>query len=540
MTRQIFGIALLLMFFSLSNTTATAQGQTQKSKGHYQAGLDFFGTWGNGTIPHTNPALNGLYAADGWVSGTSNGKAVKMKGLLNAAVLKVDWTTLVGEPIENYQFVWKSSGQYDIQYTNSKGQPKLQTITRSQLQKYPDLLKRFDNLAPSNIDFVIEWRIGDQSDADREAYLKKYGLMSSIGSSHPHVKAGFKTTVKGAHLLFDPAGKQPYNVPYSPAGGWAEFLGLPKEYDKTKLTHIKDYFKMSYGQIITNFKAIKVEWNWGELTAIAEKFESYEKGETEPTPKEQIEKENQKAVAAYAKNDEWAEAYEKENEELIVFSEFKINNQTRHSEQFSGAKNKKGDWVIPMQPGYVFNLSKEYGLMILSIAYNGALKRNGTIIIYNTKGKELKRIENCNDFHLVNNLAIIKMPFVLYHLTNPYEDQFYVINILMDKTVFSTKEIDNNFKFNSFSELNVFYRDSIGSVMHYYCSKSNYINANPKKIIGDFYNEQILNGRNAINTDINKKYKCIVTFKNNSYKLVEYYYGITQDDEWEFIKKIDY
>src|SRR5690606_37596531 len=203
------------IFCLLGLSNLIAQGTMHKQNGHFTAHLDFFNNHPfkdtKGRIPHPLPlTTNGLKnTSEVWYEE----KGVKVKGLIQSAALQVDWWLLFGEPTEQYEFQWVSSGYYDIVFTDVKGKAVNTRISKDKLAKYPDLLKRFNNLAPTALDFEISWRIGSQTDADREAFKQRYKLLGSIGSSMPHVNTNFKTTVKNSGLLFEPSGIKPFAVP---------------------------------------------------------------------------------------------------------------------------------------------------------------------------------------------------------------------------------------------------------------------------------------------------------------------------------------
>lgn len=301
-----------------------AQGTMHKQHGHFTAHLDFFNNHPfkdtKGRIPHPLPlTTNGLKnTSEVWYEE----KGVKVKGLIQSAAMQVDWWLLFGEPTEQYEFQWVSSGYYDIVFTDKKGKAVNARISKDKLAKYPDLLKRFNNLAPTALDFEINWRIGSQTDADREAFKQRYKLLGSIGSSMPHLNSSFKTTVKNSGLLFEPSGIKPFAVPGIGGGKGRDFLGLAANYDETKLSQIFAYWKISTGQVIQNFSATKNDWPVDEMKAIAEKYLAYENGEEDPTPKEQIAKadEKNKSTQAYGKDDFWGDAMEEESN-IEIFNE---------------------------------------------------------------------------------------------------------------------------------------------------------------------------------------------------------------------------
>lgn len=359
--KSILTLVPLIVVLSLGN--AYGQGTMYKKSGHFIGLLDFFNNHpfkdASGRIPHPLPASNGLSnTADKWYEENN----IRVKGLLQSAALQVDWWTLLGELTENYEFQWVSSGAYEIAFTDPAGKPVGATISKSQLEKYPDLLKRFNALAPTSIDFEIKWQIGDQTDADREAFKKKYKLMGSIGSQMPHVKTNFTTVVKGDGLLFEPSGVKPFSAPAIRQGKGQAFLGLPSNYDPKKLSEIFAYFNISTGHSIQTFRVIKINWPVNEMKAIAERFMRYESGEREPTPKEQIAKADaaNKNMTSYSKTDFWADAFEEEkvNVELI-----RIDVENRWKRVKGMLKLKIGnkivdDILLENSAGPIFNYEK--------------------------------------------------------------------------------------------------------------------------------------------------------------------------------------
>lgn len=374
---KTFKLILILLLFTTSKLSA--QNSMIKKNGHFIAQLDFFNNHPfkdtKGRIPHSLPlTTNGLKnTSEVWYEE----KGVKVKGLVQSAALQVDWWLLFGEPTEQYEFQWVSSGYYDIVFTDKKGKVLDTRISKDNLAKYPDLLKRFNNLAPTALDFEISWRIGSQTDADREAFKQRYKLLGSIGSSMPHVNTNFKTTVKNSGLLFEPSGIKPFAVPGIGGGKGRDYLGLPANYDETKLSQIFAYWKISTGQVIQNFSATKNDWPIDEMKAIAEKYLAYENGDDGPTPKEQIAlaDEKNKNVQSYAKNDFWGDAVKEENGTLSEFSE---NNKR-------GLRNDKGRIIIP---------AKYYNIKYSSeIKYNIIALSENSITIFNRRGKELYNIK---------------------------------------------------------------------------------------------------------------------------------------------------
>lgn len=257
-----------------------------KEGGHHLAALDFLNTYQGvkGRITHVSPSVSGVSnTADKWYE--SNG--VMVRGLVSGAILVVDWWLLLGEPVENYTFKWKSSGRYEVSYTDEEGRPVMMMIDRNSLLKYPDLVKRFDALRPLDVKFSIQWRIGGHTDQHREKFRKQYRIMGDIGSAMPHVKSEFNTTVNNG-LLFEPSGVEPLSVPSIRPGKGREFFGLKSDYSEARLREILAYWDISKGHVINGFSITSMRWPTGEMKEIARKFMKYERGEVTKSPMDSV------------------------------------------------------------------------------------------------------------------------------------------------------------------------------------------------------------------------------------------------------------
>ena len=373
---KIFSI-LIFSLFSLNQIAA--QGTMHKQNGHFTAQLDFFGNYlvqnSAGHIKGSSLDYgNGLTNTDQkWYTE----KSVKAKGLVQSAILQVDWWALFGEPTEQYQFVWQSSGYYDITYTDSKNKPVSIRISKENLGKYPDLLKRFDNLAPTDMAFEIKWKMGNPNENDIKKIEEKYTLdanfYSGLGSNNLNTNRLYKTDVKNGSLLFEPTGATPFATPSIRPGKGEEFLGIEKgQFNDANIKRILYWWQFCQTHTIDGFKAVKQNWPIDEMKAIAEKYLAYENGEEEPTPKEQIAKaeEKNKKTTAYAKNDFWSDAVEEENFKLTVFNE---NGKT-------GFKNEKGKIIIPAEWSYFTENDKYIATINWSPKKTHLYSKNGKLI----------------------------------------------------------------------------------------------------------------------------------------------------------------
>jgi hypothetical protein len=284
-----------------------AQGNTTLVEGHHLAGINV--TSGkSGTIPLKYtvfiPGVGHHNSIPGHNASYNEGDAV-IDGIMSEAALAIDWWVLFGEPAEQYLFTWKARDYYQIVLPDSGGGTRVHPINKSMLNKYPDLLVRFEALKPTEIEFEIEWTLGDT-----DFY---YATERTFGSTYG-TRNKFKTKVLSSNILIETSGKTPFSVPGIRQGKGEEFLGLDKDFPKDKLKLIMQQFATSKSHNILDVKVTKIKWPVGEMKAIAELYEKYEKGEVDPSPIQEIAKaeEQNKNLSTYNNNDFWGEAFEEE------------------------------------------------------------------------------------------------------------------------------------------------------------------------------------------------------------------------------------
>ncbi len=285
-----------------------AKGNIHKNKSHYAGRLEFFqrGDLGGNRVG-LPPGAHNPFTPEAWLD-ERNG--ISARGLVGEATLMIDWWSLLGDPVSYDRFFWKTSGWYEVRYTEKKtGQAVTKIISRDKLAPYPDLLKRFDAIAPHAMDFEVDFTLGSLSDKDYREFRKKYSLFETIGVSMPYLNSTFTHKIGNVSLLFDRSGKVPYQAPESPVGGWTEFLGLPKNYDKEKLGMIFTYLKLAGSLHIKSFRVTRMEWPLGELQSIAERFDKYEREEDEESFTDALKNIEEQAskVEEYKEKDYWSE-----------------------------------------------------------------------------------------------------------------------------------------------------------------------------------------------------------------------------------------
>lgn len=312
------------IFCLLGLNKLIAQGTMHKQNGHFIAQLDFFGNY---PVKNTAGHIKGgsLDYGNGFTNTDQKKyteKGITVYGLVKSAVLKVDWWALFGEPTEQYQFEWVSSGYYDISFTDSKGKLITTKINKQDLTKYPDLLKRFDYLAPTEMAFEIKWKMGKPTEADIKKVEDKYTLdanfYSGLGLNYLNANRLYRTDVKNSSLLFESTGITPFSTPSIRSR--EEFLGISKgDHTDTDIKRILSWWQFCQTHTIDGFKVVKQDWPIDEMKAIAEKYLAYENGGEEPTPKEQIAKAEQKNknTQAYGKDDFWGDAVSVENKFIV-------------------------------------------------------------------------------------------------------------------------------------------------------------------------------------------------------------------------------
>lgn len=143
-------------------------------------------------------------------------------------------------------------------------------VSRTALQRYPDLLRWFDNIAPSNVDLEITFGTGELTDSDYQAFRRKYNIMSSLGSSGYNVE--FKRAVPGSSWLFERSNRDvPFIVPET--SGWAQFTGMP-ESDRQKRTI--ELFRLGRTVGISSFRITSITWPVDGMIEIAKRLDQYE------------------------------------------------------------------------------------------------------------------------------------------------------------------------------------------------------------------------------------------------------------------------
>lgn len=128
-------------------------------------------------------------------------------GLISDIEVRFVWSGIFDQPTEYYQFIWNRSGS--ISYAGA-------TFLRDRLKKYPDLLRRFDDLRPGNIELSVDVVFGEGINLDcAQGYQSNVGCITSFS----------KTLTQTPHLMVAASGQVGDNItPTSPADNWLGFF----------------------------------------------------------------------------------------------------------------------------------------------------------------------------------------------------------------------------------------------------------------------------------------------------------------------------
>ncbi|MFT4661038.1 MAG: hypothetical protein ACI8XB_001309 [Patiriisocius sp.] len=301
------------------------------------------------------------------------------KGLMDNFTLGIQWWEFLGEPMEYYSFKWEATQVIQIDFGTF--------LKRSDLDKYPDLLKRFDNIRPSHLEL---------------------GLSASqdLNSSYRNIKYNLEDW----QILYTKAGVQSKNLSPGSPETWNEFWkwdsDMQKNYnietEKFKTLSEEEQKKITR-ELRTKFRQCTslnvsvyiedIKWPKSEINGIYEAYLQYEKGEKEPSPLEEV-KEAEKEIAketTYTKDDFWGEVADVGEPELELFDI--VDESGRYLKNGLREKNSKKVLIEPVKAlSNIGDLRKDFEEVRLY--GRGAGANYGTV----ERTKERVRLDGNNDF----------------------------------------------------------------------------------------------------------------------------------------------
>ena len=202
-----------------------------------------------------------------------NGDALDRSGRIGEIQLSYALWTVAGEPAEDYKMRWQRWDGPVRDEFKLVGTYKGTAVTIRSLAKYPDLKKRFEQCAPTDIQF------------HGTLYFDPTAM-----SDYPGAPGSATITFKPD--VVEAAGKpQDFSAPGS--RDWADFFTLnslalylsgwdavmPERAYHAKVN--KETFTKAKRVILTDLEIVKVEWNEAEFSNIAEEYLQREKQEKE-------------------------------------------------------------------------------------------------------------------------------------------------------------------------------------------------------------------------------------------------------------------
>ena len=257
-----------------------------------------------------------------------NGGNVQMRGMMGDAVLFLEWWAKSSSPAERYKFDWTSSGYFELYNLSDNPTTRIKRINRADLTKYPNLLKRFDDITPIDIQFEFSFHTGGIPDQAYADFRKRYKIMEDLGSAGYAVS--YNRKLDGDFILYKPSRrKQDWINPGPIPGGWDTFLNMPDKYEDKK-SRLIELFKLGDDLVISSFKISSIKWRMSDFEYIARKFNDYETGKDKPTAFDEVADGEKKNKAG---DESW-------DETDLVDSETEIFRDEQNSKY--GIRSKKG------------------------------------------------------------------------------------------------------------------------------------------------------------------------------------------------------
>lgn len=333
------------------------------------------------------------------------------KGIMDNFTLGIQWWEFLGEPMEYYSFKWEATQVIQIDFGTF--------LKRSDLDKYPDLLKRFDNIRPSHLEL---------------------GLSASqdLNSSYRNIKYNLEDW----QILYAKAGVQSKNLSPGSPETWNEFWkwdwDMQKHFniatDKFKALSIEERKKIT-SELRNKFRQCNslnvsvyikdIKWPKSEINGIYEAYLQYEKGEKKPSPLEEV-AEAEKEIAnetTYTKDDFWGEVADVEEPEVEIFE----------SGDYFGLRYKSNNKIIVSADKYykLYKIGDYYSAKTLPWHYIKDLRGIG-------RGNSVKPIDaedvekSLNRNLLLNKRGEVVISEKFYNISYNSEQVEYTLTLYKD------------------------------------------------------------------------------------------------------------
>ncbi len=206
-------------------------------------------------------------------------------GLVKEIHLNIELWTLLGEPVEMYLFRWIRG--------NSVTASDYTVLSEASLSKYPDLLKRFQNLKPRNVEirYYVSTELKPEyvgtKDLDvcgekfiNNLQITKNATWGSNGGATGHRDINWRV-----HLFTDKAGETGSELVPSSPKDWLHFIN----WGESGITNKRAYNTFKYAGKMTFYgvEITNMEPPMREIDAIAKEFKKRENGEEESDESEE-------------------------------------------------------------------------------------------------------------------------------------------------------------------------------------------------------------------------------------------------------------
>lgn len=134
---------------------------------------------------------------NGTVKVSSEEVSRRTSGFVRELEVSFKWAGFFGQPVESYALRWQMG-----EVIRQSGKPPLR---RSDLEKYPDLLERFDDLKPTEI--ILNTQVLAYSAQLTPENWRDYQPNNYARSSNPYFAQGIKTISRVPHLVIRRSGE---------------------------------------------------------------------------------------------------------------------------------------------------------------------------------------------------------------------------------------------------------------------------------------------------------------------------------------------
>ena len=173
-------------------------------------------------------------------------------GYMKSFEIGIQWTTFMGEPVENYAFSWEANDRF-----KAKVDGKTVTISKYELDKYPDLVKELEAVKPSRADVVLYGKAKGGSASVRPGslpneprlFVQNGGSVKKSGQSYRvyNLLGTFVYEVSDSNLLFGTSGKKIAGSIVGGSPNWNNFIQWrDKQTYLGGVSSVADYHVLNY------------------------------------------------------------------------------------------------------------------------------------------------------------------------------------------------------------------------------------------------------------------------------------------------------